>query len=274
LSGREDTTPPEVAHSAFEKWLLMRRDQVTEGLEAHLDAYAFNHAAQLLYDFVWHELCDWAIEWVKWDERCRTIRPSLLKLVLKDALKLLHPFMPFVTEELWGSLGEEGFLMLSPFPVSRATEGPLEEVKAVQKCIEAFRQYRGEHEISFKVVLQASENGGTPMWWKTHASLIQRMVNLEILPKPKRPSSTQINVEGASFVLEALEAVSGAKEKERLEKEFKKLEAAYQHVEKQLSNPQFLDKAPAALVAAQRSKQEELGLKLKVARDALKAIVL
>jgi valyl-tRNA synthetase len=274
LEGKKDEVRNgDIEETVFENWLLIRRDQVTEALRAHLDGYAFNHAAQLLYDFVWHEVCDWAIEWVKWDARCRTIRPSVLQAVLKDSLKLLHPFMPFVTEELWRSLGEKEFLMLSSFPVSLGRQGSAEAVHAVQKCIEAFRQYRGEHTLSFKLPLRLVPVGKMPAWWTTHGNLIANMVNLEILPQPSTPGSgPMLHVEGASFLLSSLDGLSNAKERERLQRELKKLELMLSHIATKLNNPLFLEKAPATLVEAERSKQGALVQKIQVTRDALKGL--
>jgi valyl-tRNA synthetase len=259
-----------------DKWILSRRQHVTDEVTTALDSYRFNEAAGAIYNFVWHEFCDWYLEAIKptlYDkEGGETMEKSraVLWRVLRDTLVLLHPFIPFVTEEIWHYLpGTEGSIMKAAHPVDAATSGQHLEAEAqmalLMDVITGIRNVRGEMNIAPSLSLQVlvqSEDDHTRQVITTHQDLIINLARLSSLAiekaaqRPKSSATTVVNMSSIFVYLEGI--IDFAKETNRLEKEIKKLAAELKTVAKKLENEGFLSKAPAEVIEKVKQKQNTL----------------
>jgi valyl-tRNA synthetase len=259
-----------------DQWIFSRLDRVTKEVADALDDYRFNEAAGTLYNFVWHEFCDWYLEAIKpalYDKEGHqakeTTRAALWR-VLRDTLVLLHPFIPFVTEEIWHHIpGTNGSIMKAEYPVQRtdAAETALlrnseSKMAALMDIITGVRNVRGEMNISPTQILQVliqSEDENTRDILDAHQDLIinlARLGSLEIQNAGQRPKSSATAVVNNASIFVLLEGVIDiAKESKRLEKEIKKLTAELATVSNKLSNEGFLSKAPADVVEKVKEKQ-------------------
>jgi valyl-tRNA synthetase len=258
-----------------DRWILSRLNRVARQTETALDSYKFNEAANAVYQFVWHELCDWYLEAIKptlydesgAEEKAATL--SVLWHVFKEALILMHPFAPFVTEEIWQSLpGTEGSIMQATWPEhilpgdDPAAEAHMEAVMAV---ITGIRNVRGEMNISPSTALHVAVQPEDPTIGKVVADNCDLIVNLARLNgisvdtaavRPKSAATVLINGARVYVLLEGI--IDFAQEQSRLEKEIGKLTKEMSGMNKKLSNEDFLTKAPATVVAGVREKHAML----------------
>jgi valyl-tRNA synthetase len=270
-----------------ERWILARLQRaVNETLDA-LEGYRFNDAANAVYAFVWHELCDWYIELSKEalygeDLGKKRAAQAVLAHCLETALRLLHPIMPFITEELWQTLRQvvaaEGWadsIMVAPYPA----RGPVDEEAErgfgpVLGIVDALRNIRGEMNIPFKTPLRDVELGGLePAAWRTVGEELPRIVRLANVqgitrapagqPLPRRKGSAAGVGSGFEVSVPLAGIVDMAGEKARIAKELSKVEADLAGIERKLGNPSFVEKAPAEVVEKDRARAEELRGKRK-----------
>jgi valyl-tRNA synthetase len=259
-----------------DKWILSRLQQTTTDVTAALDSYRFNEAAGAIYNFVWHEFCDWYLEAIKpalYDkegpEKSEVTRAVLWR-VLRDTLVLLHPFIPFVTEEIWHHMpGTDGSIMNAAHPAdaAEAFQYPESETEMalVMEVITGIRNVRGEMNIAPSLSLQVqvqSEDDQTRQITTSHQDLIINLARLDSLKVEKlgqRPKSSATAVVSRASIFVSLEGIIDfAKETNRLEKEIKKLDAELGTVAKKLGNEGFLSKAPADVI--EKVKQKQSGL--------------
>jgi valyl-tRNA synthetase len=257
-----------------DRWILNRLNEVIKEETESLDGYRFNDAAQSVYQFVWHEFCDWYLEMIKsvlYEEQGGTkaeATRSVLSHVLGAILRLLHPFMPFVTEEIWQRMSwTEGSIMVAEFPrVDERFEDPaaVETMKWVREAISAIRTLRGELSIvpSQKlraIVVPTTPEGLEPL--ERHRHLIEKLARvseLEITPNRTPPSRAVHAVTGILEVFIPLDASRFEEERRRLEKEIQKIEKDVIVIKGKLSRKGFLTKAPQEVVQKEEEKQEEL----------------
>ena len=259
-----------------DKWILSRLQQATADVTAALDSYRFNEAAGAIYNFVWHEFCDWYLEAIKpalydkeGQEKVEVTRAVLWR-VLRDTLVLLHPFIPFVTEEIWHHMpGTDGSIMKAAHPADAAETFQYPESEAemalVMEVITGIRNVRGEMNIAPSLSLQVqvqSEDEPTRQIITSHQDLIINLAKLDSLTVEKlgqRPKSSATAVVSRASIFVSLEGIIDfAKETNRLEKEIKKLAAELGTVAKKLGNEGFLNKAPADVIEKVRQKQSAL----------------
>jgi valyl-tRNA synthetase len=259
-----------------DKWILSRLQQATADVTAALDSYRFNEAAGAIYNFVWHEFCDWYLEAIKpalydkeGQEKVEVTRAVLWR-VLRDTLVLLHPFIPFVTEEIWHHMpGTEGSIMKAAHPADAAETFQYPESEAemalVMEVITGIRNVRGEMNIAPSLSLQVqaqSEDEPTRQIITSHQDLIINLAKLDSLTVEKlgqRPKSSATAVVSRASIFVSLEGIIDfAKETNRLEKEIKKLAGELGTVAKKLGNEGFLNKAPADVIEKVRQKQSAL----------------
>jgi valyl-tRNA synthetase len=258
-----------------DRWILSRLGRVVHSVEEALDAYRFNDAAGALYKFVWHEFCDWYLEAVKpvlYAEENETDRLSTLSVlyrVLHDTLILLHPFMPFVTEEIWHKLpGTQGSIMRAPFPssavdfkISRANTQAESQMDSIIGVITAIRNIRGEMNIppaqSLAAAVQSVDKEKRSTL-KAYENLILSLARLKSLsvsePGEKPKSSATAVLDGASIFVSLEGIIDFSKEADRLEKEMKKISSELAGVAKKLNNEDFLGKAPGHVVEKVKEK--------------------
>jgi valyl-tRNA synthetase len=276
-----------------DRWILSRLQRVTAAAEKALDDYRFNEAAGELYNFVWHEFCDWYLEAIKpalygkkgEDQKQATL--AVLYNTLHDTLILLHAFMPFVTEEIWHKLpGTNGSIMKAIFPSRRASDiGISRDIEAESQMtllidiISGVRNIRGEMNIAPSLemeVLVQSDDDSTRKTIDQHQDVVSNLAKLKSLTvsaSGQRPkSSATAVIEGATIFVSLEGVIDFAKECERLEKEINKLDAELAKVTKKLENEAFLSKAPANVVADVKEKHAGLAEKKQKVQANLEKI--
>jgi valyl-tRNA synthetase len=262
-----------------DQWILARLERVKLEVAEALDAYRFNEAAGALYNFVWHEFCDWYLEAVKpalYDKegpRAKEATRSVLWQVLHDTLILLHPFIPFVTEEIWHHLpGTNGSIMKAAYPeyVSDAAlaeqyQQSESKMDILMNVITGIRNVRGEMNLAPSLsllVMVQSEDRQTREVIESHRDLVINLAKLSALTvenmgqRPKSSATAVVN--NASVFVDLEGIIDFAKETQRLEKEINKLSIELTKVGKKLDNEGFLNKAPADVIEKVRDKQSAL----------------
>jgi len=274
--------PGEVSALDQNRWILSRLHRVIVKVAADLDAYRFNDAAGELYRFVWHEFCDWYLEAVKpvlyqeetSPEKAMTV--SVLHRVFHDILIMLHPFIPFVTEELWQKLpGTSGSVMRAAYPRSEDPAiglGQDPEAEAVMDLVmgivTSVRIIRGEMNIppsTFLDVFVHSTDEKDSRGLETHRNMIMALARLRSFTV----DAAQERIKGAATavvhehtVYVALEGiVDFGAETKRLEKEIGKLDKELDQVNRKLTNDGFLTKAPSDVVEGVQAQQSALSEK-------------
>ncbi|MBW2176024.1 MAG: valine--tRNA ligase [Deltaproteobacteria bacterium] len=261
--------------SLADKWILSRLGRTVDKVSEALDEYRFNEAASAAYNFVWHELCDWYIEAVKpalygkKGDASQEVTLAVLWRALRDTLILLHPFMPFVTEEIWHKLpGTEGSIMKAVYPSDTPTAGDLardvaaeDAMQLVIEVITGVRNIRGEMNIapslSLSVSLQTREDHICKVI-EENRDMIVDLAKLETLsieaPGKKPPASATAIINGATIFVSLEGIIDTGKESARLQKEIDKLDKELAGISKKLNNENFLSKAPEEIVAKVKDK--------------------
>ncbi|MBZ9667352.1 valine--tRNA ligase [Pseudomonas sp. LMG 31766] len=265
--------------SPVDRWIISALQRTEADVTRHLDAFRFDLAAQTLYEFIWDEYCAWYLELVKpvlWDEnapieRQRGTRRTLVR-VLEVILRLAHPFMPFITEEIWqrikaqaGVSGET--LMLQPWPVANesridaAAEGDIEWVKQLMLGV---RQIRGEMKISMAKridIIVANASASDLRRLADFEPLLSKLAKLESVRVLAAGEEAPMSATTLVGEMEVLVPMAGLIDKDaelaRLDKEIGRLEGEVQRVGGKLSNQGFVAKAPAEVLDKERAKLAE-----------------
>ncbi|MBW2639651.1 MAG: valine--tRNA ligase [Deltaproteobacteria bacterium] len=272
-----DITPQSL--SLVDRWILSRLYRVSGKVSEALENYRFNDAAGAIYNFVWHEFCDWYLEAVKpalygkEGENRQQATLAVLWRVLHDTLILLHPFIPFITEEIWHKLpGTQGSIMKAAFPLYADNDHGIqrdEEAEShmglISGIITGIRNIRGEMNISPSLSLAVSAQSTDESTMKTiqqHRDMIinlARLNSLSVGNAVERPKSAATVVVDDATIFVSLEGiVDFTKEIERLEKEINKLTNESAAVSKKLNNEDFLTKAPVEVVEKVKAKHDVL----------------
>ncbi len=274
---------PEKVSGLAHRWILSRLQVVAAQTSESLDNYHFNQYAQLLYQFLWHEYCDWYLEIVKPDlygedpEASRLAR-SVAAFVMRNVLVLLHPVMPFITEEIWqrmkpftagASIMQESF----PTPNDALLDPQAEEqMQTVMAAIVAIRNIRGEMNVppalKVEVVCISDQDSQLELLERERRTVcdLARLSRLTVsrageTPKPKQAAGTVVaNMEVFVILKDILDFES---ESNRLRKELAKLEKEFSMTSRKLSNDDFLRKAPAEVIEKEREKNGRLGEKIE-----------
>jgi valyl-tRNA synthetase len=265
--------------SLVDRWILSRLNRVSGKVSEALDSYRFNDAAGALYNFVWHEFCDWYLEAIKptlygkEGQNRQHATLSVLWRVLHDTLILLHPFVPFITEEIWHKLpGTQGSIMKAAFPLYADTDNCIqrdEEAEShmglISGIITGIRNIRGEMNLSPSLSLAVSaqsRNESTKKTIQQHRDMVinlARLSSLSVGNAGERPKSAATAVVNDATIFVSLEGiVDFVKEIERLEKEINKLTNESATVSKKLNNEDFLRKAPVEVVEKVKAKHDVL----------------
>ena len=269
-----------------DKWILTKCNSLIEEVTENLDRYEMGIALQKVYDFVWEEFCDWYIEMVKprlWDDGNKSQAAAIwtLKTVLIESLKLLHPFIPFVTEEIFCNLqDEEESIMVSAWPVSKKEWNFAEEEEAVEMMKEAVRAIRTVR-TSMNVppskkatVYVVSEDAKVREIFEHNKIFFATLGYAnEVLIQSDKAGIAEDAVSAvtarATMYMPFAELVDVAKEIERLEKEEKKLEGELKRSNSMLSNERFISKAPAEKIAEEKAKLEKYEATMKQVQERL-----
>jgi valyl-tRNA synthetase len=279
--------------TAVEAWILSRLQQVITETRAALDSYAFDQAANVLYQFIWHEFCDWYLELIKpqlydkGDSATRTHCQAVLLKVQSAILRLLHPFVPFITEEIWQKLpGEAGSVMVAPYPQPDPALADPEaeaEMNLVMATITAIRNIRGEMNVppatQVDVFLHSPETIAVAALSRHQQAItnLARVQNLHYNADGGPPAAA------AKAVVDALEIfiplagiIDFTEEASRLDKELEKLGKEVQTAQRKMANEDFLAKAPVAVVQKEQAKLQaatEKLSKLKTHRERIKELM-
>lgn len=256
--------------SVADKWILSRLNSTIERVTALSDKYEFGEVGRELYNFIWDDFCSWYIEMAKLplygdDEAAKKTTRSVLAYVLDHTMRLLHPFMPFVTEEIWQHLPHEGeSITVAPWPQVRPEfnfEAEAGQMKLLVDIIRSVRNIRAEVNtpMSKKVPLYISaKDEETASVLETNKAYIEKFCNpetLEIGVGITAPGQTMSAVvSGAELFLPLAGLINVEEEIDRLEKELEKWAKEVKLVTGKLSNEKFVSKAPEALVNAERAK--------------------
>lgn len=278
---------PESVQGTVNKWALGELSKACRDVEAALDAYKFNEAAAALYHFTWGTFCDWYLELIKpaltgEDAALKAETQATCAYVLRQLIHLLHPIMPFVTEELWEKLYGKpgGFLMLRDWPTDGARaedKAATAEIDWLIRLIDGVRAARSALNVPAAAKIDMIVNGGsteTAARLVRHADPIKRLARIEtISPDASAPQgSARIVIDEATFVLPLADVIDIAKEKQRLGKEREKALAEIAKIDAKLADQTFMSRAPQAVVDEQherRATQSSLAEKLA---DALQQL--
>ena len=278
---------PEVSELQLEdRWILSKYNRVVKEVTDNLDHFELGIAVSKLYDFIWDSFCDWYIELVKprlFDKENPTGKTAqyVLTYVLSHTMQLLHPFMPFITEEIWQHLPHEGeSIVISSFPTYEDRlnfEEEEKQMEVIMSAISAIRNRRAEMNVppskkaNMFIVTQDAElfRKGAAFFEKlASASHVSIQADKNGIDK----NAVGVVVEKAEIYLPLEELVDMKAEKERLEKEKKRLEGEIRRVEGKLGNPGFVSKAPEKVIAEEREKGEKYRAMLEKVAESLSAM--
>src|SRR5690554_4419792 len=275
----------EVSLSLADRWIISRLQQAEKNITEALDNYRLDLASQALYEFIWNEYCDWYLELSKpvlWDDNAspehkRGTRRTLIR-VLETTLRLAHPLMPFITEEIWQKIkslaGVEGeTIMLAPYPVAdqdKVDESAIADIEWLKAVILGVRNIRGEMNISpGKLVPLFMQHGQAADQSRLQANrqYLQKLANLESITWLDSNDEPPLAATALVGHLEILVPMAGLidvqAELGRLNKEIDKLAKEQERLEGKLANPKFVDKAPAEVVNKEKDRLNDIVSSLK-----------
>jgi valyl-tRNA synthetase len=274
--------------SLKDRWILKRINDVTRDVTESLEKFEIGIAAQKIYDFFWSEFCDWYIEMAKIDlygenDEAKRCTQQVLSTVIEQALKLLHPLMPFITEEIWQHIPHEGnSIMTSPWPKYKP-EWEFEDaaqMELVMDAVRGIRNIRAELNVQPGKKALALARVSNPLVMdilKSNLEIIYSLAKVsemdfgtETLTIPHKAVSCVIK--GAEIFIPMEGLVDIGTEIERLEREKKNLENEINRVNKKLGNPGFLEKAPKDVVEKEQEKQKNYEEMLQKVEQRLKMI--
>ena len=261
-----------------ERWILSRLNETTRAANRALSTYRFDEASNAIYQFFWHEFCDWYIEMAKpvllgrhGTEADQQRAKRVLLEVLDRSLRLLHPFMPFITEEIWQKLGGvEPSIMVAPYPVSEEMlEDPEAErmVRAVQGMITTVRNARAERGFTpkdrFKLYVRG--DGRDVAFFNDYTYLLIDLGRLtEVLVNAEPPEGAHHDVvEGFTIAIEFPERVITKEQQDRTERELEKSRKELDALDAKLVNEQFMKNAPPEIVHGAQARQAELRTRIE-----------
>ncbi len=259
--------------TAADKWILSKVNSLAKEITANMDNFDLGIAVQKIYDFIWEEFCDWYIEMVKprlWNDEDETKGAALwtLKNVLINALKMLHPYMPFITEEIFCNLSDEESIMISSWPEYKeewnfaAEEKAIETIKEAVRGIRTVRTSMNVPNSKKATVYVVSENVEIRDIFENGKVFFAALgFASEVIVQADKTGIADDAVSAllpeAAIYMPLQELVDIAKEKERLHKEEKRLEGELARVNGMLSNEKFVSRAPEAKIQEERAKLEK-----------------
>lgn len=256
-----------------DRWILHRLNETSRDITRLIDAYEFGETGRLLYNFIWDDLCDWYIEFAKLslygeDQAAKKKTQSVLAYVLDQTMRLIHPFMPFISEEIWQHLPHEGeTVMLSSWPTYDASlenKDAVAEMNLLMDVIRAVRNIRAEVNVpmskKIELMLSAADENVLGIV-ERNADYIRRFCNTSEyqaglgLEAPDKAMTAIVT--GVELYLPLAGLIDIEQEIARLEKEVQHLTSEVERVEKKLSNQGFVSKAPAKVIEEERAKQAD-----------------
>jgi valyl-tRNA synthetase len=278
---------PASAKQTINRWIAGESERALAAVTEAIEAYRFNEAAGAIYSFIWHKFCDWYLELIKPilagnDEAAAETR-AMTAWVLDRALKLLHPFMPFVTEELWAKLAapdapRDSLLILAPWPKHLGLENAAAdaEIGWVIRLISEVRSVRSEMNVPAGarvplVVSGASDE--TMARAKRHEETILRLARIDAMSFGKAPAgAVQIVLDEATLALPLAGIIDVAAESKRLKREIDKVGSEIRQLDAKLANEKFVARAPEHVVEEQRERKADAEATAARLEQALKRL--
>jgi valyl-tRNA synthetase len=258
-------------------WIFARLGDTAHEVDLLLDEYRLSDAYAVLYNFAWSEVFDWYLEMAKSIDEDDTARHaamrSTLGAVIRDVLKLFHPVMPFVTEELWSHLGDQSTLLITAtWPVVPSFDAP-SEMASLQGIVSGIRQFRSQHQIARKmempVIVTNRGDDDLPAWWFNQVASLTAASPYG----GQRPDTIAGHTRLATDGVEAFIALAGLvdvdAERPRIEKSISELEVSITRSRSKLDNPNFRDRAPVDVVSQEEERMAAQLLELDKQRSQL-----
>jgi valyl-tRNA synthetase len=259
--------------SVADNWILTRMNETIESVTRLSDRYEFGEVGRVLYNFIWDDFCDWYIEMAKLplygeDEAAKKTTRSILAYVLDSTMRLLHPFMPFITEEIWQNLPHEGeSITIAAWPEVNeqlSDQQAAAEMRLLVETIRSVRNIRAEVNTplskKIKMMVKAKDNSILDTLERNRA-YIERFCNPEELTlgiEIEAPDKAMTAVvTGAEIILPLAGLINVEEEIARLEKELEKWNKEVDRVQKKLSNEGFVKKAPEKVINEERAKEKD-----------------
>ena len=278
--GQDETQP--LAYTFADQWIIGRLQQTEAAAAEAFETYRFDLAAQTLYEFVWNDYCDWYIELAKVQIQTgcpttqRTTRRTLVR-VLEAALRLLHPIIPFITEELWQAVAPlanaktADSIMLAAYPKAdpeKIVQAAFDQMAQLQDLIGAVRNLRGEMGIAPNVKAPLFVEGSVPEALLKYLPALTRLTEAKTVDRlPENEDAPVAVCNGARLMLKV--EIDKAAETARLSKEAEKLQKTLDKLNAKLAKPGYVDKAPAHLVEKDKAELAELEEKMAKVQSAL-----
>jgi valyl-tRNA synthetase len=279
LKGRSLLDPGRVTLTDIDRWIRHRLDRAAVTARAALDGYRFNEAAQAVYEFFWNDFCGWYVEAAKLPlaggneaEKDRVV--TLMVAILEESLRLLHPFLPMITEEIYGKLpgigeGPDASIMIRPYPSpDPAREDPAVEEKfaSLQELVRAVRTIRSEFTIppdaKIEVAVAAEEPGGTRANFEAHRDLASYLMGAKSFTfadgRPTQSGIIPAAGKGFEVFVSIREAIDVKRELQRLSREREKAAGEKSRTDGKLANASFVERAPREVVDREKEKLVEL----------------
>jgi valyl-tRNA synthetase len=269
-----------------DRWILSRLNKTIVELNRALETYRINDATRTIYDFLWHDFCDWYLEIVKdriyspesEDEKIAVLSRTVY--IFEEALKLLHPFMPFITEEIWQKLrrrNEGDSIMIQPFPEPDEKwidERITQNMKFIQDLITSIRAIRAEmnvpHSKYCDVIISIEDENKQELLndFLPYLKRLAKVENVKVGSKLKRPKfSASAVVHGTEIFIPLEGLIDFEVERKRLEKEIQRYESMLADVERKLNDENFISRAPKEIVEKERQKYENFKLTIEKLRQ-------
>jgi valyl-tRNA synthetase len=270
-----------------DRWILHRLNRVSADIAEALDKYRFHDASSLIYQFIWHEICDWYIEIIKpvligegVAKSLRAQRVAVLVHVMDYSLRMLHPFMPFITEEIWQRIPHDGeSIMIQEYPLPRPARENAEAARAMETLMDltvSLRSARAEMNIDPKRMLEATIGVADPAiktLVQAEVDKVKLLARLEQVVFSARIPEGHVQLKGVwthgEFGLNLKGAVDFKAERERIQKDIKRVSADIQKVVKKLNSHEFMDRAPEDVVSENRARHSELLARLERLESSL-----
>ena len=267
-----------------DKWILSKYNDVVAAVTQNLDKYELGLAVSKLYDFIWDVFCDWYIEIAKIrlngeDEKAKKTVKAVLVYVFSNTLKLLHPFMPFITEEIWQTLPHVGeSVMVSEWPVYSEELNfaeAAEKFEKVMAAVKAIRNRRAEMNVPpSRKALLCVETAEKDVF-SAASPVLMRLAggsSVEVGTEFKMPDAVRVVTDAATIYIPMNELVDFTAELARLRKELETANKDKEFFEKKLNNPGFVAKAPKELVETQKAQLSKTLDKISMLEDSIKSI--
>jgi valyl-tRNA synthetase len=280
---------PAKLEQTVNKWIAGEAEKAAAAVTENIEAYRFNDAASAIYRFIWNIFCDWYVELIKPvlqgdDAAARAETRATAAWALDQALKLLHPFMPFITEELWGRLGEQGpgrdsMLILAEWPqldglIDREADA---ELDWVIRFVSEIRSVRSEMNVpaGARIPVVVAEAGAeTAARLETYDDVLKRLARLDSIELADAPpaGAVQLVLDEATVALPLSDIIDIAAETDRLKREIDKMDSEIDRIDAKLANEQFVARAPEHVVEEQRERKADAEAVTARLRDALKRL--